>query len=97
MRKTNAKINLLVLFREYQAQRRMALHKKYPLRSNLEKWIFVFSVLLLMATQQVMICKSMIISRKLVAFILRTAILSIEFRIPLCNAMGYKANSVHHV
>jgi hypothetical protein len=77
MRKTNTRINLLVLFREYQAQRRMARQTTYPLQSNLKKWICLLC-LVMDGNISVMICKSMIlISRKLVAFILRITISSI--------------------
>lgn len=81
MRKTNTRINLLVLFREYQAQRRMALQKKVPLTIQSWEADFVLCLLLWMVTLLVMIRKSMIFrSKKLVGFTLSITISSIYTR-----------------
>lgn len=70
--------------------------KKLPLQSNLEKQILSFASCY-DGNIPAMICKSMLFrSKKLVAF-KNYNFKYIYCKIPLCNAMGYKANSVRYV
>lgn len=96
MRKTNTRINLLVLFRDYQAQRRMALQRKSsPYNPILRSRFCLLSRY--DGNTPVMICKPMLFrSKKLVAF-KNYNFKYIYCKIPLCNAMGYKANSLQYV